>query len=380
MLGLSEEHKIFKKTVKDFVEKEIRPYVLEWEEAGRTPREIWKRCGELGFLGIRYPEEYGGMNVDFTYTSIFFQELAKCGSSGVALGISAQAEMATPAIGSFGSEFLKKTYLAPAIAGDMICSIAVTEPDHGSDVAAIETRAVKKGNSWVINGKKTYITNGTQADFVTLLARTNDEPGYRGLSLFVVPTNLPGFSKGKPLKKTCYPSSDTAELTFENVEVSNEHIIGQEGQGFTYQMKQFQYERLVGCMLGMGGIKRSYELTKQFIRERHAFGKPLANMQTIRHKMAQMAAEMNLVDNSLRAIVILADMGIDFTKQVTMLKLTQAQIQQRVLEECVQIHGGAGLMTEYEVARYFRDAKLMSIGGGTNEIMKEIISKMEGLE
>lgn len=380
MFGLDQEQKIFKKTVKDFVDREIRPNILDWEHAGKTPREFWQKCGKLGFLGINYPEEFGGMGADYTYTAIFLQEMGKCGSCGVALGISVQTDMATPALAKHGNKFLKERYLAPAISGDMICSIAVSEPNHGSDVAAIETRGVKKGDSWVINGTKTFITNGSQADFVTLLARTNDRPGYAGLSLFVVPTNAPGFSRGKILKKICYPSSDTAEIVLENVTVTGDHLIGEEGRGFIYQMEQFQTERLAACLLSLGGMKRVYELTKRYIGERQAFGTTLAKMQTIRHKMAQMLSEMKLVENTVFACVLKANMKMDFTKDVSMLKLVTAQIAQRMMEECVQIHGGWGLMEEYEVARYFRDAKLTGIGGGTNEIMKEIICKMEGLE
>ena len=380
MLSLSNEHKIFQKTVKDFIDKEIRPHVVDWEVEGRTPRTIWKKMGELGFLGLNYSEKYGGMNVDHTYTAILHQEMGKCGSWGVALGICVQTDMATPALAKHGNDFLKETFLVPAIRGDMICAIAVTEPDHGSDVAAIETKAVKQGNKWIINGRKTFITNGIQADFVTALVRTNDRPGYMGLSLFIVPTNLPGFSRGNPLKKTCYLSSDTAEIVFENVEVGENHIIGAEGKGFIYQMEQFQIERLGACLLSLGGMNRMYELTKQYAFERKAFGKTLMSLQTVRHKLAQMIAEIKLIENSVGACVTALNSGVDITKDVSMLKLICAQIQQKLAEECVQIHGGWGLMQEYEIARYFRDSKLLGIGGGTNEIMKEIICKMEGLE
>lgn len=380
MLGLTEEHKIFKKTVANFVDKEIRPYVLQWEEQGYTPKSLWKKCGELGLLGINYPTEYGGMQADYTYSSILLQELGKCGSCGVALGLTVQTDMATPALAKHGNDYLKQNYLKKAIAGEMVASIAVSEPDHGSDVAAIKTNATRKGDNWVINGTKTFITNGTQADFITLLARTNPRPGYMGLSLFIVPTNTPGFSRGKTLKKTCYPSSDTAELIFQNVELPNSHLIGEEGKGFIYQMEQFQIERLGGCLLALGALKRCYELTKRYITERQAFGMPLAKMQTIRHKMAQMVSEIKMVENSANICVYQLNKGIDITKDVSMLKLIAAQTQQRQMEECVQIHGGWGLMAEYEVARYFRDSKLTSIGGGTNEIMKEIICKAEGLD
>jgi len=376
---LSEEHKLFKQTVKEFVDKEVRPNVLEWEYQGFTPKSLWKKCGKLGFLGITYLEQYGGMEADYTYMAILHEEMGKCGSCGVALGISVQTDMSTPALAKYGNDFLKEKYLKKAISGEFVSAIAVSEPDAGSDVASIKTNAKKNGDDWVINGTKTFITNGTQADFVTVLVRTSDAPGYQGMSLFVVPTDSKGFSCGKKLNKTCYPSSDTAELIFDNVTVSSDHLIGEEGCGFIYQMEQFQYERLAACCLALGAMKRCYQLTKQYIFDRKVFGQPLVKMQTIAHKMAQIISEIKLVENSIHACVYKANQGVDFTKDVSMLKLTTAQIQQRVMEECIQIHGGWGLMQEYEVARYFRDAKLTGIGGGTNEIMKEIIIKTEGL-
>ncbi|MBI2520840.1 MAG: acyl-CoA dehydrogenase family protein [Bdellovibrio sp.] len=380
MMPFNEEHKMFKKSVSTFVEKELRPHVEEWEAQGFTPRSVWKRCGELGFLGVTYSSDYGGANADHSYSYLLNHELGKCGSPGVALGLSVQCDMATPALAKHGSDFLKKTYLAPAISGDMICSIAVTEPGHGSDVAAIDTKAVKDGNDYVINGRKMFITNGTQADFLTLLARTTPGPGYQGMSLIVVPTKTPGVSTGKRLKKTCFPSSDTAEIILDNVRVPKEHLIGQEGKGFIYQMEQFQFERLAAVALAIGGLKRCYDLTKKYIFERQAFGQPLYKHQVTRHKMAQMLSEITLLETMSFKCIQMANHGIDFTKDVSMLKLITAQTQQRVTEECVQIHGGYGLMTEYEVARYFRDGKLLGIGGGSNEIMKEIICKMEGME
>lgn len=375
-----EEHKIFKKSVSDFVDKEVRPYVEQWEEQGKTPRSFWKRCGELGFLGLNYSEEYGGAGADHTFSYIFNLEMAKCGSCGVALGVSVQSDMATPALAKHGSIYLKETFLRPAIKGDMICSIAVSEPNHGSDVAAIETKAVREGNHYIVNGTKMFITSGTQADFLVLLARTSPGTDYKGLSLLVIPTKTPGVSTGKPLKKICYPSSDTAEIVLENVKVPVENLIGVEGKGFLYQMEQFQFERLAAVVMALGGMKRCYEVTKKYIFERSAFGKPLYKMQVTTHKMAQMLAEISSIEAYSFKCVQMANAGIDFTKDVSMLKLLAAQTQQRVMDECAQIHGGYGLMSEYEVARYFRDAKLTAIGGGTNEIMKEIIVKMEGME
>ena len=375
-----EEHKIFKKTVAEFVDREIRPNVEKWEEEGKTPRALWKKCGELGVLGITYPEKFGGMGADHVYSFIFNLEMGKCGSAGVALGMAVQTDMATPALAKYGSDELREKYLRPAISGDMICSIAVTEPGCGSDVARIETKAVLDGDSYVINGRKMFITNGTQADFLTLLARTSPGTGFQGLSLLIVPMNLPGVSRGKPLNKTCFHSSDTAEIVLENVRVPKGNLIGKEGYGFRYQMEQFQFERLSGAALALGGMKRCYELTKRYIGERQTFGKFLHEHQVIRHKMAQMLAEITMIEAMTFKCVQMAGAGADITKDVSMLKLVAAQTQQRVMEECAQIHGGYGLMTEFEVARYFRDAKLSGIGGGTNEIMKEIICKMEGWE
>ncbi|MEK6628311.1 MAG: acyl-CoA dehydrogenase family protein [Bdellovibrionota bacterium] len=377
LLKYSPEHEIFRTQIKNFVEKEVRPFVEKWEQQGKTDRALWKRCGEMGFLGITYPESLGGMGADHFFSQVFVEEMSQCGSSGVILGLIVQTHMATPALVAHGSDFLKEKYLKPAILGDKICAIAVTEPNCGSDVAGLETRAVLQGDHYLVSGSKMFITNGLQADFLTLLARTSDQPGYGSYSLFVVPTDLPGVSTARALKKTCYLSSDTAEVSLENVKLPKEFLIGTEGKGFKYQMEQFQHERLAIIIMMVGTMKRAYELTKKYVTERTAFGKLLVEHQVTRHKLAQILAELTLVESATYQCVEMATRNEDFTKEVSMLKLTGAQIQQRVLEECAQIHGGYGLMQEYEVARYFRDSKLSSIGGGSSEIMKEIISKIE---
>ncbi len=378
---MSSEHDLFRKTVRDFVNAEIRPHAEAWEEAGYTPKSLWKRCGEMGFLGINYSEAYGGMGLDYHYTAILAEELSACGSPGVAMGLLVQSSMATPALAERGSEYLKKTYLAPAIRGEIVMSIAVTEPGAGSDVAGLSTRAVLDGEVYVLNGRKMFITNGSQANVVVVLARTEkDGPPHRQFSLLVVPKGTPGFSAGKPLKKTCYPSSDTAELIFDNVRVPQKNRIGEAGKGFMYQMAQFQVERLVAVCMSLGMMKRAYALTKRYIGEREIFGKRLSGYQVTQHKMVQMASEIFVFEQAVKACVAQANQGGDFTREVSMIKLIGAQLVQRVAEECVQLHGGYGLMSEYEVARYFRDAKLMGIGGGSNEVMKEIISKMEKYE
>lgn len=375
----TEEHKLFRETVRKFVDKEIRPYVLDWEKAGHTPRAIWKRCGEMGFLGINYPKEFGGQDSDYIFNLIFQEELARCGSLGAALGICVQTDMATPAIHLWGSDYLKRAFLRPAILGDMICSIAVTEPGCGSDVAGLTTRAVRDGHCWVINGRKVFITNGTQADFLTLLARTSDKRGTHSFSLFVVPTNIQGVNVGRVMRKTCYHASDTAEILLEDVRIPYENLIGEEGEGFVYQMKQFQFERLAASIQMIGAMKRSYDLTKEYIRHRVAFGQKLGQMQVTRFKMAQMLAEITAVESLAHVCGEKASKGEDFTTFVSMLKLLTSETLQRVTGECVQLHGGYGLMEEVEVARYFRDSKLGSIGGGASEVMKEIICRAEGI-
>jgi len=372
----SEEHLLFRRQVRSFIDKEIRPFVETWEENELTPKDIWKRCGELGFLGAGYPEEVGGSGGDQRFAQIFCEEMGGCGSSGVCLGIMVQTHMATPILFLEGSDYIKENYLKPALRGEMLTSIAVTEPDCGSDVAGLRTKAVKDGKFFKLNGSKMFVTNGTQSDFLTLLARTSDEEGYNSFSLFVVPTNLRGIDR-KKLKKTCYPSSDTALITFSDVLVPEENLIGEEGKGFQYQMKQFQHERLAACHMMVGTMKRAYKITKKYTKERNAFGKILCDHQVTRHKLAQMHAEITMIESLAIHCTDMALRGEDFTKAVTMLKLVGGQLQQKVMAECVQIHGGYGLMQEFEVARYFRDSKLATIGGGSNEVMKEIISKME---
>ncbi len=375
----STELDLFRNSVRDFVNKEIRPHVEKWEAQGFTPRNIWKKCGDLGFLGIPYEEKYRGLAANFSYSFIFTEEMAQCGSLGVALGLAVQTDMATPALAEKGSAELKEKYLRPSISGEMIGAIAVTEPNCGSDVAGLQTKAVLQGDNYILNGTKMFITNGTQADYFTVLARTSDQPGHRSFSLFIVPSGLSGVTKSKVLKKVCHLSSDTAEIVFSNVKVPKANRIGEENQGFIYQMQQFQYERLAACVQMLGVMKRCYSLTKEYVKSRNLFGKNLNEFQLTRHKLAQMAAEIQTIEALALQCTEKANRKEEFTREVSILKLMAAQAQQRVTEECVQLHGGYGLMAEYEVARYFRDSKLAGIGGGSNEVMKEIIAKLEGL-
>jgi citronellyl-CoA dehydrogenase len=375
----TKDHELVRKAVRDFVNKEINPYVDEWEEEGFAPlHEIFKKMGDLGFLGIRYDTKYGGQGLDYWYELVFLEELARIDCGGVPMAIMVQSNMATPSIDEFGSEYLKETYLKPAIAGDLVSAIAVTEPDAGSDVAAIKTFAKKDGESYILNGSKTYITNGTQADFLTLLARTNDESGYHSFSLFVVPTNLPGFQVSKKLDKMGMRSSDTAELFFDDMRIPAENLIGEEGEGFIYQMMTFQHERF--CVLPWCYIstKKAIAETIAHLKKRVVFGKPLITKQVLRHRLVDWLTEIELVRQLTYHIVRMKMESRDPTREISMGKLFGARLMNKVMDGCLQMFGGMGYMNEMKISRAFRDSRLISIGGGANEVMSEIIAKMEG--
>jgi len=378
-LYFTKDHNLVRKAVAEFVKKEINPNVDQWEEEGKTPlHDVFKKMGELGFLGIRYDTEYGGEGLDYWYELVFLEEIAKIRSGGVALAMMVQTSMATPAIYDFGSEYLKKTYLEPALKGHMVSAIAVTESDAGSDVAALKTEARKEGDHYILNGSKTYITNGTQADFLTLLARTSDAPGYHSFSLFVVPTSLPGFFVSKKLDKMGMRSSDTAELFFDNMKIPAQNLIGTEGEGFIQQMMQFQHERFSALPLAYGTAGMIIKETTEYLRQRIVFGKPLIKQQVIRHNLAQWAAEIQSLKQFTYHIVRMKTAGMDASKEVSMGKLLAAQLVKKVADGCLQYFGGAGFMNEMPISRFFRDSKLISVGGGADEVMKEIIAKLEG--
>jgi citronellyl-CoA dehydrogenase len=375
----NKDHEMVRKAVREFVEKEINPYMDEWEAKGEAPlHDLFKKMGNLGFLGIRYDPEYGGQGLDYWYDTVFLEELGRIHGSGVPVAIAVQTHMATPAIAEFGSTYLKETYLKPAIAGDMVTSIAVTEPDAGSDVAAIKTTAQRQGDSYVINGSKTYITNGTQADYLTLLARTNDDPGYHAFSLFVVPTNLPGFKVSRKLDKLGLRSSDTAELFFDNLKVPAENLIGREGEGFVYQMQQFQHERFSAIPMSYVSAEETIAMTVEHIRKRIVFGKPLIAKQVLRHRLADWQTEIECLRQLTYHIVRMKEAGLDVTREVSMGKLFASKTVKKVADGCLQMYGGLGYMAEMLISRCFRDARLISIGGGADEIMNEIIARMEG--
>jgi len=376
----SEAHDLFRQSVRQFVEKELNPNVDEWEQAGIFPaHEVFKKMGDLGFLGLEYEPEYGGGGVDHWFTVVLGEELGRCDASGPAMGIAAHTDMATPALAQFGSHALKKQFLEPSIRGEYVSAIAVTEPDAGSDVAGLKTFARCDGDDYVINGTKLFITNSTQADFLTLLARTSNEGGYRGMSLIIVPTDRPGFRVSRKLEKLGNWSSDTGELSFEDVRVPVTHRIGPEGRGFQLQMQQFQKERLISCYMAVGGMSRAIERTIEYVKERKAFGGPLIANQSIQYALAELIAEVETQRYFNYACAEKVVAGEDATYMATIAKLKSSRLIRRVADTCLQFHGGMGYMAEMWTSRFFRDARLNSIGGGADEVMLRIISRMSGM-
>ena len=375
----TKEHEMVRKAVRDFVNKEINPNVDEWEEKGEIPlHDLFKKMGDLGFLGIRYDPKYGGQDMDYWAETAFLEEIARTSCGGVPMAIMVQTNMATPAIDEFGSEYLKETYLKPAIAGDMVSAVAVTEPNAGSDVSLLSTTARREGDYYILNGSKTFITNGTQADFLTLLARTSDEPGYHSFSLLIVPTDLPGFVVSKKLDKLGMRCSDTAELFFDNMKIPAENLIGMEGEGFIQQMQQFQHERFSAIPTAYISTRMAIEMTIEYIKKRIVFGEPLIKKQVLRHRLVQWLSEAEALQQLTYHIVRMKMEKKDVSKEVSMGKLLGAQLLNKVMDGCLQMHGGMGYMNEMLISRMFRDCRLVSIGGGANEIMSEIISRMEG--
>ena len=378
-LYFNKDHEMVRRAVREFIDKEINPYTDEWEAAGIAPlKKLFKKMGDLGFLGIRYDPKYGGQGLDYWYETAFLEELGYIKALGLAVAITVQTNMATPAIDEFGSEYLKETYLKAAIKGDMVGAIAVSEPGAGSDVAALSTTARKEGDRYVISGSKMYITNGTQADFYTLLARTSDDPGYHAFSLFVVPADLPGVTVSRKLEKLGVWISDTAELFFDNVSVPVANRIGEEGEGFIYQMRQFQHERFSLLPFACTAAKEIIDITVGYIKDRVVFGKPLITYQVLRHRLADWATEIESLRQLIYHIVRMKAAGLDPTREISMGKLIAGQLLSKVADGCLQMHGGMGYMSEMIISRYYRDARGLSIGGGADEVMREVIARIEG--
>jgi citronellyl-CoA dehydrogenase len=380
-MRFTDEHHAFRKLVRDVVEREIAPHVDEWERAGTFPaHELFPKLGALGLLGLEYDPAYGGQGADHLFTVVLCEELHRSGAAGIPMAIGVQTMMATPSLHEFGSEELKRRYLEPAIRGTAVCSIAVTEPGAGSDVAGLRTRAVRDGDDWVINGSKLYITNGTQADWLCLLARTSDEGGYRGMSQIVVPTDSPGFTVSRRLDKLGNRSSDTAELFFEDVRVPVSNTIGEIGRGFQQQMAQFVVERMFAAYGAVGSCRHALERTRDYLRQRQVFGKPLLGQQYVAFRLAELAAQVDLLQSHNYACAEAYMAGEDTTRHATVAKLTAGRLLREVADTCLQFHGGMGYMEENWTSRFFRDSRLASIGGGADEVMLQVLARMDGFE
>jgi citronellyl-CoA dehydrogenase len=379
-MQLTEQHNEIRRTVSQFVEKEINPYVEQWEEEGIFPaHELFKKAGSLGLLGVSKPVEYGGMGLDYSYSMVTTEEWGAISCGGIPMALGVQTDMATPALARFGSDALREQFLAPAIAGDMVASIGVSEPHAGSDVAAIKTTAVKRGDDYVINGTKMWITNSTQADYIVVLANTSDDQKHSNKSLIVVPTDTPGFSTSPRLNKLGMRSSDTAQLFFDDVVVPQRYRIGEEGAGFQMQMMQFQEERLAAAAMVIKGLEQCITATIEYTSGREVFGKALIGNQAVHMKLAEMQMEVEALRAlCYRACELYIDGG-DPTLLASYAKLKAGQLARTIPSDCLQFWGGMGYMWDNVVSRLFRDLRLTSIGGGADEVMLSIIGKRLGV-
>jgi alkylation response protein AidB-like acyl-CoA dehydrogenase len=371
----TEEHESFRKSLQDFLQKEVVPHIEKWEKTGTIERFIWKKFGDMGFFGISYPEAYGGMSLDLFYTVVFLEELQKVNSSGFAAAIWAHAYLAMTHLNAEGDERIKNDYLAPSILGDKIGGLCISEPFGGSDVAGMRTTAVKNGDKYIINGSKTFITNGIYADFYIVAAKTNPELGSKGISIFLMDTNLKGISATK-LNKLGWRASDTAEIAFDNVEIPAENLMGEEGKGFPYIMQHFALERLIMAINAHARAEYAIDYTVDYMTKREAFGTTIDKFQALRHTMVDHATEVEHCKIFNYAAVARLDKGEYVVKEATMAKLKSTKVADDAIYSCLQMLGGYGYMEEYPMARLFRDSRLGPIGGGTSEILREILSKM----
>lgn len=374
-----EEHELLRETIRRFVANELRPHAMEWEDAQWMPNEVFARCAELGLLGLKYEERYGGQGGGYLHDAVFAEELARCGSGGVGAAIGGHVNIATPPIWKFGTEDQKQRFLVPAIRGEKIGALAITEPDAGSDVAGIKTYASRVDGGWVVNGSKTFITNGVRADFAVTAVKTTKEGGHHGMSFFVLEKDMEGYSVSRKLEKLGWQASDTAELAFQDVFVPEENLLGELDKGFYLIMANFQWERLGMALGAVGKMEYLLERALQYVNERSAFGRPIGQFQVTRHKIAEIAVRLEvsraLTYNALRLFVF----GHDALRETTMSKLLTQRNCVQTADDVVQIFGGNGYMREYEVERSLRDARLGPIGGGSDEIMREILGRQLGL-
>jgi citronellyl-CoA dehydrogenase len=377
-MKFTSEHKALAETVTRFVEKELNPFVPKWEADEQYPaHEVIKKLGNLGLLGLKYPEEFGGAGLDFSYSMVMAEALGECGCGGVPMSIGVHTDMCTPALARFGSDELRREFLVPSIAGDVLGCVAVSEPGGGSDVAAVKTRARKDGDDYIIDGSKMWITNGLQADWCCLLANTSDGPVHKNKSLIIVPMNSPGITRQK-IHKIGMDSSDTALLFFDGVRVPQRYLIGQEGMGFAFQMMQFQEERMWGAASSLRSLDRLIDLTVEYTRERKAFGKSILDNQVVHFRLAELRTEVA----ALRALTYDCCeqyvSGKDVTKLASMAKLKCGRLSREVADSCLQYWGGMGFTRDNPISQAWRDSRLISIGGGADEVMLGIICKLEG--
>ncbi len=378
-MRFTHEHQELRRTTQHFIQHEIDPYVEEWERVGIFPaRELFKKMGDLGLLGISKPEKFGGMGLDYSYQIVFAEEMGACRCGGVPMAVGVQTDMATPALARFGSDELCREFLAPAISGDLVAAIGVSEPGAGSDVAGIKTKAVKDGDDYVINGTKMWITNSTQSDFICLLANTSDGPPHTNKSLIVVPTNTPGISFSDKLEKLGMRCSDTAQVFLDNVRVPQRYCIGKEGAGFSQQMLQFQEERLFAAAMSIKVLENCVNETILYTQQRQAFGKSILDNQVVHFRLAELQTEIE----ALRALTYDGVEGYingdNVTLKASMAKLKAGRLSREVTDACLQYWGGMGFMWENIVSRAYRDTRLGSIGGGADEVMLSIICKLMG--
>jgi acyl-CoA dehydrogenase len=373
----TDEHEELRESIRGFIASELRPHATEWEDAHWFPDEVFATCAKQGLLGLKYEEEWGGQGGSYLHEAVFAEELARCGSGGLAAGIGAHVNIATPPIWKFGTDDQKERYLRPAIAGEKIGALAITEPDAGSDVAGIKTNAKRVDGGWLVNGSKMFITNGVRADFYVTALKTTGEGGHHGLSFLIVDKRQ-GVN-ASAIEKLGWHASDTGLIAFEDVFVPEENLLGRENEGFYLIMANFQWERLLMALGAVGAMRVAYEKTTAFAKERTAFGKPLTGHQALRHKLADVATAVYtgqaVTYDALRRFAE----GQDAVQEVTMAKLVTQRACFDVMDTCLQIHGGAGYIKEYEIERMARDARLGPIGGGTDEIMREILGKTLGL-
>jgi len=371
----TEEHQLFRQSLKDFLKKEVVPHIDKWEETGTVERFIWKKFGDMGFFGLAYPEEYGGLNLDLFYTVIFLEELQKINSGGFAANMWAHAYLAMTHVNKEGNHEIKQRYLAPSITGEKIGCLCITEPFGGSDVAGMRSTAVKKGDTYVINGSKTFITNGVYSDYLVVAAKTSPEQGNKGISIFIMDRDTPGISATK-LDKLGWRASDTAEIAFDNVTIPSSNLMGEEGKGFPYIMQHFALERLVMGINAHARSEYALEYAQQYMSERQAFGKSIDKFQALRHKFVDLYADMEMCREYNYSVAYRLNKGEYVVKEATVSKLRSTQMADDVAYGCLQFLGGYGYMEDYPMARLLRDSRLGPIGGGTSEILREILAKM----